>query len=86
MHFLALRADAHAQYEIRAYAETMLEVLRRWVPATYEALEEYVMGGLNLSRSGLEVVRRLLAGEKVEQADSGLSPREWRELMAALGR
>jgi thymidylate synthase (FAD) len=86
MNFLALRADAHAQYEIRVYAEAMLETLRRWVPLCCEAFEEYAMGGARLSRTGLAVVKRMLAGEKVEQADSGLSPREWRELMAQLGR
>jgi len=86
LHFLSLRADSHAQYEIRAYAETILQVVKRWVPLTAEAYEDYIAGGLRLSRHELEVVRRLLAGEQVEQQESGLSQREWRELMAALGR
>ena len=85
MHFLSLRADAHAQYEIRAYADVMLDqVLRHWVPATHQAFMDYVHGAASLSASGLAVVRRLLAGEKVEQETSGLAPREWRELMALL--
>ncbi|MEE9210719.1 MAG: FAD-dependent thymidylate synthase [Kiloniellales bacterium] len=86
LHFLSLRADPHAQYEIRAYAEAMLETLRRWVPATYDAFESYVLEGAQLSGGGLAVVRRLLTGERVTQAESGLSKREWRELMATLGR
>ncbi len=86
MHFLSLRADAHAQYEIRAYADVMLDTLKRWTPHCYEAFMEYRMGGASLSRTGLAVVKRLLAGESVEQKDSGLSAREWRELMAVLGR
>ena len=86
MGFLSLRADAHAQYEIRVYAEAMIDTLKRWVPLCHEAFVEYVQGGARLSRTGLAVVRRMLAGEKVEQAESGLSPREWRELMATLGR
>ena len=86
MHFLSLRADPHAQYEIRAYAEVMLDTVRRWVPATYGAFESYVLEGAQLSGGGLAVVRRLLAGERVTQAESGLSKREWRELMATLGR
>ena len=86
LHFLSLRADPHSQYEIRAYAEAMLETLRRWVPATYDAFESYVLEGAQLSGGGLAVVRRLLAGERVAQAESGLSKREWRELMATLGR
>jgi thymidylate synthase (FAD) len=86
LHFLMLRADPHAQYEIRAYAEVMLDTVRRWVPLTCQAFEDYSRGGLQLSAQGLAVVRRLLAGEQVSQADSGMSAREWRELMAALGR
>jgi thymidylate synthase (FAD) len=86
LHFLSLRADAHAQYEIRVYAEAMLETVRRWVPMTARAFEDYRLGGMHLSAPALLVVRRLLAGEPVDQAESGLSPREWRELMAALGR
>ena len=86
MGFLSLRADAHAQYEIRVYADAMLETLKRWVPLCHDAFAEHVMGGARLSRTGLAVVRRMLAGEKVDQAGSGLSPREWRELMAVLER
>ncbi|MCA1939808.1 MAG: FAD-dependent thymidylate synthase [Caenispirillum bisanense] len=86
LHFLSLRADSHAQYEIRVYAEAMLETVKRWVPLTHEAFSDYRMGGVHLSRGGLDIVRRLLAGEAVTQETSGLSPREWRELMASLGR
>ncbi len=85
LHFLSLRADAHSQYEIRAYAEVMLDTVQRWVPATYEAFANYVMAGVNLSGQAMAVVRRLIAGEAVAQEDSGLSKREWRELMAVLG-
>jgi thymidylate synthase (FAD) len=86
MHFLALRADAHAQYEIRVYADAMLETLKAWVPLTHEAFLDYRMGGVHLSAKMLAVVRRLLAGEAVAQDASGLSKREWTELMAMLGR
>ena len=86
MHFLSLRADPHAQYEIRAYAEAMLDTVRRWVPITYEAFANHVTAGAHLSGQALGVVRRLLAGEPVAQEDSGLSKREWHELMGTLGR
>ena len=86
LHFLSLRADSHAQYEIRAYAEAMLETVKRWVPITLAAFEDHVVQGARLSGKGLAVVQRLLAGEDVSQENSGLSKREWRELMAALGR
>jgi thymidylate synthase (FAD) len=86
LHFLSLRADAHAQYEIRVYADAMLETVRRWVPLTCEAFTNYRMGGLQLSSPGLDVVKKLVAGQPVVQEQSGLSKREWRELMAVLGR
>jgi thymidylate synthase (FAD) len=86
MHFLSLRADQHAQYEIRAYAEVILGTLERWVPMAYAAFLEYRMNAAMISATGLAVIRRLLAGERVDQPSSGLSPREWRELMAVLGR
>jgi len=78
--FLSLRADSHAQYEIRAYAAPMLDTVRAWVPATYAAFEDYRLGAVTLSAKMLQVVRRRLAGDPVEQADSGLSKREWAEL------
>ncbi len=83
--FLSLRADAHAQYEIRAYADAMLRTVEAWVPATYAAFLDYRVGAVTLSAGMLAVVKRRLAGETVEQATSGLSKREWAELEAALG-
>jgi thymidylate synthase (FAD) len=86
LHFLGLRADPHAQYEIRAYAEIMLETVKRWVPLAHAAFLEYRMNAATIPATGLAVIRRLLAGEQVDQASSGLSAREWRELMTVLGR
>jgi len=86
LHFLSLRADPHAQYEIRVYADAMLETVKRWVPLACEAFTDYRMGGVSLSAAGLDVVRKKLAGEPVDQASSGLSAREWRELMESLGQ
>ena len=86
LHFLSLRADAHAQYEIRAYAEKMCEIVEKWVPLVWEAFRDYRLTGAPLSGPGLKVVKRLIAGEDVAQEGSGLSKREWRELMETLGR
>ncbi|CAH2599458.1 Flavin-dependent thymidylate synthase [Rhodovastum atsumiense] len=86
LHFLSLRADPHAQYEIRVYAEAMLKTVEAWVPATFAAFRDYRLGAVTFSAAMLAVVKRLLAGEAVEAAGSGLSKREWAELMAALGR
>ena len=84
MHFLALRADPGAQYEIRAYAEVMLGTLARWVPMAHAAFLEYRLNAALVSATGLAVIRRLIKGEQMDQPSSGLSPREWRELMALL--
>lgn len=86
LHFLSLRADSHAQYEIRVYAEAMLDILKAWVPITYQAFMDYRMGGGNLSAKGLGVVKRMIAGENVTQDASGMSKGEWRELMELLGQ
>jgi len=84
LHFSALRADSHAQYEIRAYADVLLDVLKRWLPLTYDAFIDYRHEGAELSAKALAVVRRMLKGEKIEQSQSGLSPREWRDLQSLL--
>jgi thymidylate synthase (FAD) len=82
--FLALRADPHAQYEIRAYAEAMLRGVEAWVPMTWRAFRDYRLGAATFSAPMLAVLRRMLAGEAVEQAESGLSKREWAEMQAVL--
>ena len=85
LHFVALRADPHAQAEIRAYADVLVEILRRWVPATLEAFTDYRLNAMELSGPALAVMRRMLAGERVTDPEqTGLSPREWRELMNKL--
>lgn len=83
-HFLSLRASSHAQYEIRVYAEVMLDMVKQWVPHAYEAFMDYRMGGVHVSAKGLDIIKRRLKGETVTQESSGLSPREWRELLTVL--
>ena len=83
-HFLRLRADAHAQYEIRVYAEEICKLVADWVPFAYGAFEEYRLGAETLSATALDCVRRMLKGETVTAESSGLSAREWRELEAVL--
>ncbi len=84
-HFLRLRADSHAQYEIRVYAESICEVVKDWVPAAWRAFEDYRLGGAVLSAKALSCLRRMLAGDEVTQETSGLSKGEWREFMGVLG-
>ena len=83
MNFLRLRADHHAQYEIRAYADVMLDTLKKWVPITYEAFLDYRVGGTEVSSKGKKVLKRLISGENIDLESSGLSKREWNELMEA---
>ena len=83
-HFLRLRADSHAQYEIRVYAELMCQLVKDWVPFAYGAFEDYRLGGAQLSAKGVECVRRMVAGEEVTQETSGMSKGEWREIMGVV--
>jgi thymidylate synthase (FAD) len=80
-HFLRLRADKHAQYEIRVYADMICKLVKDWVPAAYGAFEDYRLGGATMSGKALECVRRMLKGEDVTQETSGMSKGEWREFI-----
>ena len=89
LHFLTLRADYHAQYEIRVYAEAILErIVRSWVPLTHEAFCDYQLNGKMLSSQALSVVRALVNGRGSEaellRDGSGMASREWRELIENL--
>ena len=84
LHFLNLRADSHAQYEIRVYAEIMLDIVKKWVPHCYQAFIKNNKTGKNFSGPALEIIKKMLKGEKVSQENSGLSPREWGELMQTI--
>lgn len=84
-HFLRLRADPHAQYEIRVYAEAMLKLTELWVPLSYKAFCDYRLGAVTFSAKMLEVLKQRLAGKAVSQEESGLTKREWSEFQAALG-
>ncbi len=84
-HFLRLRADSHAQYEIRVYAEAICAMVRDWVPHAYAAFEDYRMGGATLSAKALDCIKRMLRGEEVTQENSGMSKGEWREFQGVIG-
>jgi thymidylate synthase (FAD) len=97
-HFLSVRADPHAQYEIRAYAHVIAGMLKRVAPLSFEAWVDYEHGGAHLSRGELGAIRRLVAvrGRDLEAragaclsagklTEFGLSKREVEELLAKLG-
>ena len=82
---MSLRAESHAQKEIRDYANVILDMCRKWVPLATEAFEEHRLGGTHLSKKGLEAVRRMIKGETVDRENSGLMKGEWNELKTVLG-
>ena len=81
LNFLFLRADSHAQYEIRVYAEVMLNTVKKWVPITHAAFLDYRVGAVHVSAKGKKVIQQMVKGEKVSHESSELSKREWNELM-----
>ena len=86
MNFLFLRGDSHAQYEIRVYAEKMLDTVKKWVPITHAAFLDYRVGAAHLSSKGLKIVKSMINGTKISYEDSGLSKREWNELMEVIDK
>jgi len=84
MNFIFLRADGHAQYEIRVYADIIYKIMKAWVPITAEAFKSYRSGSVELSAEAMKVIKLMLAGNKIDQKASGLSIREWNELMKSL--
>lgn len=84
LHFIKLRSDHHAQYEIRVYADILAQITQHWVPYAYEAFRDYTQHGTSISEKGMLTIKRMLKGESVDQESSGLSKREWAELMEKL--
>jgi thymidylate synthase (FAD) len=85
LNFLSLRADSHAQYEIRAYANVMIDSLKKWVPITFDAFMDYRVGSMELSAKSKSVVQKMIKGETCDFESSALSKREWNELMESFG-
>lgn len=65
-HFLRLRLDPHAQYEIRAYAEAMAQCAKAVAPIAYEAFEEHILGSVTFSKAESEALAALLGGRPVQ--------------------
>lgn len=84
MHFLSLRADAHAQYEIQAYANVMLDIMKRWVPFAYEAMMAYRVNGAHISEKGLKAIKMMIQGDEVDPETLGMGAREWDEILTSL--
>lgn len=85
MNFLRLRADPHAQWEIRAYAEEICGIVKRWAPVSFEAFEDYRLHAVQLSRMEADLVRAIVKGQAAGERPASVSPREWREFVEKLG-
>ena len=85
LNFLSLRTDSYAQYEIRAYADVMVDTLKKWAPITFDAFMDYRTGGMEISAKGKIVIKKMIKGEKCSLEESKLSKREWNELMDSFG-
>ena len=79
--FLRLRADKHAQYEIRVYAEIIGDIVQKWVPKAFQAFSDYQMDSVHLSKQAMDCIKKKLKGEKITFENSGMSKREWNEFL-----
>ena len=78
MHFLSLRFDPHAQLEIRVYADIIMDIMKKWVPLTYDAFIMHRMNGFSLSSTGVEFVKSLIKNKKFDK--TSISKRELNEI------
>lgn len=89
LHMLALRLDPHAQWETRQYASVIADIVKDWVPLTWEAFEDYRLEGATFSKQEMKALRVLLRERGVTSIDlnvDGLSKREQDEFVAKLVR
>jgi thymidylate synthase (FAD) len=86
MHFLKLRMDSHAQWEIRQYANVIGDIVANWVPVTWDAFKDYRLESTSLSGPAYRVLAAWLKGEDITFESSGLSKREWEELHVTFQR
>jgi thymidylate synthase (FAD) len=83
LHFLRLRMHSHAQYEIRVYAEKIAEIVKEWCPLAFEAFEDYAINSVNFSALQIKMIKRLMNKEEVTEENSGLSKRDYNEVLEA---
>ena len=79
--FLRLRADKHAQYEIRVYAEIIGDIVQKWVPKAYQAFLDYQMNSIHLSKQAVDCLKKKIKGHNISFENSGMSKREWNEFL-----
>ncbi len=91
LHFLKLRLDWHAQYEIRVYAEKIADILKIAIPMSWQAFEDYILEGITFSKQELSILKNLINLEKlndeiIENAEiKGLEAREFKMKLKIFG-
>jgi thymidylate synthase (FAD) len=88
LHFLKLRMDSHAQFEIREYAKEIWRIVEGWVPAAAEAFEEYELHATKFSAMETELLKRLLPSTippEIESLVASWKPRQRAAFLAKLG-
>lgn len=83
--FLELRSDLHSQFEIRAYADVIMNVVKTWMPTCFEAFIEFRRDSITLSRQEARTLKLILKNEVITEGESGLTEREWMELTQRFG-
>lgn len=78
LHFLRLRMDSHAQYEIRVYADEIAKIVAAWVPEAWDAFAEYRLHGATVSCTTLNLLRQLVK-------DENMSVEQWEQITSSLG-
>ena len=85
MHFLSLRMDSHAQYEIRVFADAIGAIVKDWVPLVWEAFQDYRLGGAFLSKHEVEYIKKALMTQRFPDDWEGISKREMKNLKSKFG-
>lgn len=75
LHFLALRMDSHAQFEIREYANAIAKIVSKLVPITWQAFLDYRINAMTLTSLDIQVIKAIMSGSSFEQCQ----PDSWKE-------
>jgi len=83
-HFLRLRADSHAQFEIREYADAICKIVEQWVPHAYEAFEDYRLNASQFSVHEMDMLKNMTNTDNTPKHPDSISAREWEEFLAKI--
>jgi thymidylate synthase (FAD) len=81
LNFIRLRFSKRSQYEFAVYAEVVFNILSHWCPLVCQSFKDCILNGINLSEHEILLMKRIVLGEEVIQSGSGLSFKEWKDLI-----